>query len=106
MELAGGSAPMLTCCLCACSKALMKLNEAEVLRNSMGKTAAVLDCFEKATFFSLKAEVKRQGDALLAGGVPATASPLYVSAASAGGEAWESGPCLHGFLFLCRSAVD
>eukprot|EP00075_Anas_platyrhynchos_P015019 XP_027304272.1 adenylate cyclase type 10-like [Anas platyrhynchos] len=37
--------------------ALMKLSEAEVLRNSMGKTATVLDCFEKATFFSLKAEV-------------------------------------------------
>ncbi|KAM9167046.1 adenylate cyclase type 10-like [Mergus octosetaceus] len=37
--------------------ALMKLNEAEVLRNSMGKTATVLDCFEEATFFSLKAEV-------------------------------------------------
>ncbi|XP_071886789.1 adenylate cyclase type 10 isoform X1 [Anas platyrhynchos] len=36
--------------------ALMKLSEAEVLRNSMGKTATVLDCFEKATFFSLKAE--------------------------------------------------
>ncbi|XP_032062250.1 adenylate cyclase type 10-like [Aythya fuligula] len=37
--------------------ALMKLNEAEVLRNSMVKTATVLDCFEEATFFSLKAEV-------------------------------------------------
>eukprot|EP00075_Anas_platyrhynchos_P023830 XP_027313083.1 adenylate cyclase type 10-like [Anas platyrhynchos] len=37
--------------------ALMKLREAEVLRNSMRKTATVLDCFEKATFLSLKAEV-------------------------------------------------
>lgn len=108
---------MLTCCLCACSKALMKLNEAEALRNSMEKTATALDCFEEATFFSLKGEVKRQGDAegcpggwsrmlsLLAGGVPAIASPWYISAASAGGEAWESGPCPPVSLFLCRSAV-
>ncbi|XP_066844000.1 adenylate cyclase type 10 isoform X2 [Anser cygnoides] len=37
--------------------ALMKLNEAEALRNSMEKTATALDCFEEATFFSLKGEV-------------------------------------------------
>ncbi|XP_052635419.1 adenylate cyclase type 10-like [Harpia harpyja] len=52
-----GSAPTLTCSLCACAKALMKLNEAEVLRNSLEKKANVIACFEEATFFSLKGEV-------------------------------------------------
>ncbi|XP_052632500.1 adenylate cyclase type 10-like, partial [Harpia harpyja] len=37
--------------------ALMKLNEAEVLRNSLEKKANVIACFEEATFFSLKGEV-------------------------------------------------
>lgn len=53
-----GSAPTLTCSLCACAKALMKLNEAEVLRNSLEKKADVIACFEEATFFSLKGEVR------------------------------------------------
>ncbi|KAM9593456.1 adenylate cyclase type 10-like [Morphnus guianensis] len=52
-----GSAPTLTCSLCACAKALMKLNEAEVLRNSLEKKANVIARFEEATFFSLKGEV-------------------------------------------------
>ncbi|XP_069630019.1 adenylate cyclase type 10-like, partial [Haliaeetus albicilla] len=38
--------------------ALMKLNEAEVLRNSLEKKANVIACFEEATFFSLKGEVR------------------------------------------------
>ncbi|KAM9593499.1 adenylate cyclase type 10-like [Morphnus guianensis] len=37
--------------------ALMKLNEAEVLRNSLEKKANVIARFEEATFFSLKGEV-------------------------------------------------
>ncbi|XP_049653417.1 adenylate cyclase type 10-like [Accipiter gentilis] len=37
--------------------ALMKLNEAEVLRNSLEEKADVIACFEEATFFSLKGEV-------------------------------------------------
>ncbi|KAF1572969.1 UNVERIFIED_CONTAM: Adenylate cyclase type 10, partial [Eudyptes pachyrhynchus] len=37
--------------------ALMKLNEAEVLRNSVEKTENVIARFEEATFFSLKGEV-------------------------------------------------
>ncbi|KAM9593452.1 adenylate cyclase type 10-like [Morphnus guianensis] len=38
-------------------QALMKLNEAEVLRNSLEKKANVIARFEEATFFSLKGEV-------------------------------------------------
>lgn len=63
MGLARGSAPMLTCCLCACSKALMKLNEAEVLRSALEKKGSAIDRFDEAIFFSLKGEVKRQGEA-------------------------------------------
>ncbi|KAM9264318.1 adenylate cyclase type 10-like [Morus bassanus] len=37
--------------------ALVKLNEAEVLRNSVEKKANVIACFEEAVFFSLKGEV-------------------------------------------------
>ena len=39
----------------------MKLNEAEVLRNSVEEKANVIARFEEATFFSLKGEVKRRG---------------------------------------------
>ncbi len=54
---------MLTCCLCACSKALMKLSEAEALRSSVKKERNAIDRFEEAIFFSLKGEVKRQAKA-------------------------------------------
>ena len=48
----------LTHSLCACSKAFLNLNKAEVLRSSVAKQAKVLACFEEATFLSLKGEVK------------------------------------------------
>lgn len=80
----------------ACLKAIMKLNEAEVLRSSLEKKGYAIDRFEEATFFSLKGEVKKQEKAegcpeacsqmlsLLAGNIPATACPLSISAESAG----------------------
>ncbi|PKU33113.1 adenylate cyclase type 10-like [Limosa lapponica baueri] len=43
------------------SMALMKLNEAKVLRKTK---ATAIACFEEATFFSLKGEVKRGGGLL------------------------------------------
>lgn len=61
MVLGMGSAPMLVCSLHASSKALLKLNGVEVLRNSMEKKANVIACFEEATFFSLKGQIKRWG---------------------------------------------
>ena len=57
-EAGHGLCITLACSLCACAKALMKLNEAEVLRKMK---ATAIACFEEATFFSLKGEVKRWG---------------------------------------------
>lgn len=48
----------LTCSPCAFTKALRKLSEADILRNSLKSKANVISRFEDATFFSLKGEVK------------------------------------------------
>lgn len=106
-----GSAPTLTCSLCACAKALMKLNEAEVLRNSVEGRANVMARFEEATFFSLKGEVKRRAGlegspwgrswmpAPVAGDIPGTSSHWQTPAVS-----WATRPYRDVSLFLCRSA--
>lgn len=111
-RLALGSAPMLTSSLCACAKALMKLNEAEVLRNSVEKKANGIARFEEAIFFSLKGEVKRQGGpegspggqswmpSPVAGDMPGISSHWQVPAVS-----WATSPYWDVCLFLCRSAV-
>lgn len=58
MGLARGQCSPAVCV--ACSKAFMKLNEAEVLRSSLEEKRSAVDRFEEAIFFSLKGEVKRQ----------------------------------------------
>ena len=88
----------------------MKLNEAEVLRNSVDKKANVIARFEEATFFSLKGEVKRRRG--LAGSPGLDAFPScrgcpwgicchwQIPAVS-----WATGPHRDVSLFLCRSAI-
>ncbi|PKK20862.1 adenylate cyclase 10 (soluble) [Columba livia] len=87
--------------------ALMKLNEAEVLRKSL-KDRKVIACFDEATFFSLKGKVKRWGGVE---GSPGERSWMH---SPVSGESWASsatgrflqscGQLVHlgMFLFCCH----
>lgn len=90
----------------------MKLNEAEVLRNSVEKAVNVIASFEEAVFFSLKGEVKRRTrlagspgrwswmPSPVAGDIPGICSHWQIPTVS-----WGTGPYQEVSLFLCRSAV-